>query len=183
MPESITAYIGLGSNVGDRLRNLRLACAALCDCGIDIQRASSVYQTEPVDLREQAWFLNCVIEVETSLGPLPLLQKLAQIEQRLGRERRRPKGPRTIDLDILLYGDSIIQEENLRVPHPELHRRRFVLEPLREIAPTLKLPLWDRTPDELAAQLQNSSEVFRLSTPLLAETTFEKAGQRMKRTA
>ena len=142
MPESITAYIGLGSNVGDRLRNLRLACAALCDCGIDIQRASSVYQTEPVDLREQAWFLNCVIEVETSFDPLPLLQKLAQIEQQLGRERRRPKGPRTIDLDILLYGNSIIQEENLRVPHPELHRRRFVLEPLREIAPTLKLPLW-----------------------------------------
>ncbi len=177
MAESITAYLGLGSNEGNRLRNLRLACVALSDCGIDILRASSVYETEPVDLREQAWFLNCVIKVETSFGPLRLLQKLAQIEQELGRKRRRQKGPRTIDLDILLYGNSIIQKENLTVPHPELHRRRFVLIPLREIVPTLKLPLLDRTPKELVVQLQDSSEVFRLSTPLLAEVTLEKAGQ------
>jgi len=183
MAESITAYIGLGSNEGDRLRNLRLACVALSDCGMGILRASSVYETEPVDLREQSWFLNCVIQVETSFGPLRLLQKLAQIEQELGRKRRRPKGPRTIDLDILLYGNSIIQEEHLTVPHPELHRRRFVLLPLREIAPTLKLPLLDRTAEELAEELKSSSEVLRISTPLLAEVTTKKAGQQTKRTA
>ena len=150
------------------MQNLRFACAALRERGIVIRRTSSVYETEPVDMREQPWFLNCVIEVETSLAPLRLLDEIGQIEQELGRKRTQPKGPRTIDLDILLYGNSIIREERLTIPHPALHKRRFVLVPLREIAPTLKLPLLDRTPDQLVPELQDSSDVNRLAEPLLA---------------
>jgi len=175
MPELISAYLSLGSNEGDRLRNLRLACAALRERGSVIRCASSVYETEPVDMREQAWFLNAVIEVETTLPPLGLLDELQQVERELGRKRTVPKGPRTIDLDILLYGDSIIREEQLTVPHPELHKRRFVLVPLREIAPTLKLPLLDRTPDELLRELEDSSEVNRIAEPLLAASSGEPA--------
>ena len=168
MAEPISAYLSLGSNQGDRLQNLRLACAAFSERGIVIRRASSVYETEPVDMREQSWFLNCVIEVETSLPPLRLLYQIEQVEKELGRGRTLPKGPRTIDVDILLYGNSIIREKQLTVPHPKLHKRRFVLVPLREIAPTLKLPLFDRTPDELVPELMDSSDVNRLAEPLLA---------------
>ena len=171
MSEPILAYLALGSNEGDRLQNLRLACAALREHGIVIRRASSVYETEPVDMREQAWFLNCVIECETPLPPLRLLYEIEQIEKELGRKRTVPKGPRTIDVDILLYGNSIIREKQLTVPHPKLHKRRFVLVPLREIAPTLKLPLFDRTPEELVPELQDSSDVNRLPEPLLADAS------------
>lgn len=165
----VSAYLSLGSNEGDRLENLRRACAALSGHGILIRCASSIYETEPVDMREQAWFLNCVIEVETSLPPLRLLHELERIEGELGRKRTQPKGPRTIDLDILLYGNSVIREESLIVPHPELHKRRFVLVPLREIAPKLKLPLFDRTPDQLVPELRDSSDVNRFAAPLLPE--------------
>ena len=167
MPEPVTAYLSLGSNVGDRLQNLRLACAALAERGVVIRRASSVYETEPMDMREQAWFLNAVIEVETTLPPLRLLYEIEQIEAEQGRQRSVAKGPRTIDVDILLYGNSIIREKHLMVPHPELHKRRFVLTPLREIAPGLKLPLFDRTPDQLFPELQDSSDVNRITEPLL----------------
>ena len=163
----ITVYLSLGSNEGDRLDNLRRACAALEARDIRLRRASSVYETEPVDMREQTWFLNCVIEVETSLPPLRLLYEIEQIEGELGRKRSLPKGPRTIDLDILLYGNSVIREESLVVPHPKLHKRRFVLVPLREIAPSLKLPLFDRTPEQLVPELRDSSDVVRLPDPLL----------------
>jgi 2-amino-4-hydroxy-6-hydroxymethyldihydropteridine diphosphokinase len=118
-------------------------------------------------MKEQTWFLNCVIEGETSLPPLRLLYEVEQIEAELGRKRSQPKGPRTIDLDILLYGDRVIRETSLVVPHPELHKRRFVLVPLREIAPSLKLPLFGRTPDELVPELRDSSDVVRLPDPLL----------------
>ena len=163
----ITVYLSLGSNEGDRLDNLCRACTALEVRGIRLRRASSVYETEPVDMREQTWFLNCVIEVETSLPPLRLLYEIEQIEGELGRKRSLPKGPRTIDLDILLYGNSVIREESLVVPHPKLHKRRFVLVPLREIAPSLKLPLFDRTPEQLVPELRDSSDVVRLPDPLL----------------
>lgn len=167
MSEPVSVYLALGSNEGDRLQNLRLACAALTERGVRIMRTSSVYETEPVDMREQAWFLNCVIEVETALPPLRLLYEIEQIEKELGRKRTVPKGPRTIDLDILLYGNSILREKQLTIPHPKLHKRRFVLAPLCEIAPTLKLPLFDRTPQELVPELQDSSDVNRLADPLL----------------
>ena len=168
MTEPVTAYLSLGSNVGDRLANLRRACAALAERGVVIRRASSVYETEPVDMREQTWFLNAVIEVETSFPPHRLLYEIEEIERELGRERTVPKGPRTIDLDILVHGNQIIREEHLTVPHPELHKRRFVLVPLCEIAPKLKLPLFDRTPEELVPELRDTSDVNKLAEPLLS---------------
>ena len=166
-----TVYLSLGSNVGDRLKNLRRACTALEARGIRVRRASSVYETEPVDVREQGWFLNCVVEVETALPPAVLLTELQEIEREQGRERVRPKGPqakspRTIDLDILLYGDSVIGDESLVVPHPRLHERRFVLEPLRELAPALQLPVFGRTVEEVFGELRDSSEVRRIPDPL-----------------
>ena len=164
---SVPVYLSLGSNLGDRLENLRRACAALAPRGIRLRRASSLYETEPVDVQDQGWFLNCVIEVETALPPARLLEVLQQIERELGRERLQPKGPRTIDLDILLYGDLMIRDENLVVPHPRLHERRFVLEPLRELAPSLKVPFLDRTVEELARELQDFSAVRRIPDPLL----------------
>jgi 2-amino-4-hydroxy-6-hydroxymethyldihydropteridine diphosphokinase len=139
----------------------------LNDRGIRVKRASSVYETEPVDMKEQSWFLNAVVEAETSLPPLRLLYEIEQIEKELGRVRRERRGPRTIDLDILLYGNSVIREESLTVPHPSLHKRRFVLVPLREIAPNLKLPLFDRTPDDLVPELRDSSDVNKTADPLL----------------
>ncbi|OFV91495.1 MAG: 2-amino-4-hydroxy-6-hydroxymethyldihydropteridine diphosphokinase [Acidobacteria bacterium RIFCSPLOWO2_02_FULL_61_28] len=173
MTEAPTSvYLSLGSNVGDRLENLRRACLTLEARGIGIRRASAVYETEPVDVREQAWFLNCAVEVETTLPPARLLEELQQIERELGRERLRPKGPqakspRTIDLDILLYGDSVIHTDYLLVPHPRLHERRFVLEPLRELAPSLRVPLLHRTVEQLLRELRDPSEVRQLSDPLL----------------
>lgn len=165
---SVPVYLSLGSNLGDRLENLRRACAALESRGIRLRRSSSVYETEPVDMREQGWFLNCVIEVETTLPPGTLLEELQQIESELGRERLQPKGPRTIDLDILLYGDLMIRDENLVVPHPRLPARRFVLEPLRELAPSLQVPLLDQTVEELARELRDFSAVRQLPDPLLS---------------
>src|SRR3990172_1580725 len=163
----ITAYLALGSNVGDRLENLRRACAALESRGIRLRRASSIYETEPVDFLEQGWFLNGVIEVETTLEPARLLDALQQIEREMGRERLRPNGPRTLDLDILLYKDCVIREEGLVVPHPRLNERRLVLEPLREIAPFLELPLLRRTAEQLCRELRDSSQVRRICGPLL----------------
>lgn len=170
-------YLSLGSNLGDRLENLRRACAALEARGIRILRASSVYETEPVDVRDQAWFLNCVVAVETTLPPARLLKELQEIEQEQGRERLRPKGPqakspqakspRTIDLDILLCGDSVICDENLIVPHPRLHERRFVLELLRELAPALEVPIVRQTVERLWRELGDSSHVRRIPDPLL----------------
>lgn len=172
-----SVYLSLGSNLGERLENLRRACAALEARGIRIRCASSVYETEPVDVLDQAWFLNCVLEIETALPPARLLEELQEIERELGRERLRPKGPqakspqakspRTIDLDILLYGDSVTRDENLIVPHPRLHERRFVLEPLRELAPALEVPVVRLSVEQLWRELGDSSEVRRIPDPLL----------------
>lgn len=156
------AYLSLGSNRGERRENLRRACAALEGKGIHLRRASSLYETEPVDFPDQDWFLNCVVEIETTLSPFQLLDELQKIEQDLGRRRTRPKGPRTIDLDILLYGDGVVSEERLVLPHPRMHTRRFVLEPLREIAPALPLPGLGRTVESLCADLRDPAVVRRL---------------------
>src|ERR1017187_10174720 len=128
----VMAYLSLGSNVGDRLGNLRQACTQLDSEGISLRRLSSIYETEPVDYLEQDWFLNCVAEIETGLRPLALLDRLQQIEAHLGRRRERPKGPRTLDIDILLYWDYTLTSERLLLPHPGMLQRRFVLEPLCE---------------------------------------------------
>ena len=136
------AYIGLGGNVGDRAGNLERAVAALRDdCDVDVVVVSAFRETEPVGYRDQPPFLNGVVAVETALPPRALLDRLLAVERALGRERRGPRfGPRTIDLDLLLYGAETVEEPGLTVPHPRLAERRFVLEPLVELDPELVLP-------------------------------------------
>jgi 2-amino-4-hydroxy-6-hydroxymethyldihydropteridine diphosphokinase len=149
-----TVYLGLGSNVGDRAANLREALVRLEAAGIRLARRSCVYETEPQELRDQPWFLNAVVEVETDLFPLQLLACVRKIEREMGRQRLTPKGPRNIDIDILFYGWSVIHTPELETPHPRLAQRRFVLEPLSEIAPELRHPLSGKTARELLAALE-----------------------------
>jgi len=133
-------YLSLGSNVGDREAALARALERLAAAGLRLLRISSVYETEPVDRPDQPWFLNLVVEAETELFPRMLLMRVQRIEYELGRRRAAPKGPRTIDIDILLYGDAVIRMPDLTVPHPRMSERRFVLEPLAELVPELRHP-------------------------------------------
>jgi 2-amino-4-hydroxy-6-hydroxymethyldihydropteridine diphosphokinase len=158
-----TIYLSLGSNVGDREANLRAAIAALRPVGVQVKQVSSMYETEPVDYLDQPWFLNCVEEAETELLPLALLQALRAIESQLGSQKEFAKGPRKIDLDILLYGSDTIVTPDLQVPHPRMHLRRFVLTPLAEIAPNLKHPSWQATAAELLQRLEDPSQVRRVN--------------------
>lgn len=157
-----TVYLSLGSNIGDREGNLRAAIVALADAKVRVKRASSLYETEPVDFREQPWFLNCVVQGETELPALDLLRALRGIETRLGSKKLVPKGPRLVDIDILLYGDETIDTPELQVPHSRMLQRRFVLVPLAEIAPRLKHPAWTKTVAELAVETADRSEVRKL---------------------
>jgi 2-amino-4-hydroxy-6-hydroxymethyldihydropteridine diphosphokinase len=145
------AYLSLGSNIGDREQNLRRA-AGLLACGeLRILRRSSVYETEPRDLRNQPWFLNAVLEAETTLFPLQLLHRALKVEKEMGRRRTVSKGPRSIDIDILLYANFVISTAGLTVPHPRMEERRFVLDPLAELAPDLRHPISRKTMRELLA--------------------------------
>jgi 2-amino-4-hydroxy-6-hydroxymethyldihydropteridine diphosphokinase len=157
-----TVYLSLGSNVGDREKNLRAAIAALAEAGVRVNRVSSFYETEPVDLREQPWFLNCAVEGVTQLSAVKLLKQMREIEARMGSKKLVAKGPRLIDLDILLYGDETIDTAELQVPHPRMSERRFVLVPLAEIAPQLKHPSWTQTVSELAAETADRSDVRKV---------------------
>ena len=152
-----TIYLSLGSNIGDRDKNLRTAISKLGEAKVRVTRVSSFYETEPVDLREQPWFLNCVVQGETEIPALDLLRALREIESRMGSKKLVPKGPRLIDVDILLYGNEIIDTLELQVPHPRMLQRRFVLVPLAEIAPSLKHPSWKATAGELLANLSDAS--------------------------
>jgi 2-amino-4-hydroxy-6-hydroxymethyldihydropteridine diphosphokinase len=156
-------YLSLGSNLGDRKKNLRTAIAALADAGVCVTRVSSFYETEPVDLRDQPWFLNCVVQATTEVLPFGLLDALRGIEARMGSKKLVPKGPRLMDLDILLYRDDTIVTPELQVPHPRMLTRRFVLVPLSEIAPDLKHPSWKGTVNQLLADLGDSSVVRKLT--------------------
>jgi 2-amino-4-hydroxy-6-hydroxymethyldihydropteridine diphosphokinase len=142
-------YIALGSNVGDRAENLRLARERIDAPDLRVLRASSIYETAPRDVENQPWFLNQVIECETDLFPRQLLTRLQRIEREMGRKRRVVRGPREIDLDILLYGDVVMKAPELEVPHPRLTERRFVLEPLAELVPEKRHPGTRRTMREL----------------------------------
>jgi 2-amino-4-hydroxy-6-hydroxymethyldihydropteridine diphosphokinase len=136
-----TAFVGIGSNLGDREGHLRDALELLAaEEGIEIVSVSVLRETEPVGPVEQGPFLNGAAQVTTELPPRELLERLLDVEQRLGRVRRERFGPRTIDLDLLVYGDEVVDEPGLTLPHPRLHERRFALEPLAELAPGLVLP-------------------------------------------
>jgi 2-amino-4-hydroxy-6-hydroxymethyldihydropteridine diphosphokinase len=135
------AYLSLGSNLGNRHENLIRASAELAKAGVQVLRSSSVYETEPQDFTDQPAFLNCVLAVSSDLSPFPLLRLTQQVETAVGRTPSPVlKGPRVIDIDILLLGEFVIQDDRLTIPHPRMFHRRFVLEPLLEIAPDLQCP-------------------------------------------
>ena len=154
-----TIYLSLGSNIGNREENLRAAIAALPALGVRVTRESSIYETEPVDYLKQDWFLNFVVEGQTEVAPVKLLHDLRTLETQMGSRKEFAKGPRLIDLDILLYGDQIIDAAELQVPHPRMHLRRFVLAPLAEIAPTLRHPSWQGTASDLLAATPDRSQI------------------------
>ena len=155
----ITVYIGLGSNIGEREENLRAVLQHLPDVGVHIRRVSSVYETEPLDYLDQDWFLNAALEGATELDALDLLRALRVIESRMGSRKTIPKGPRIIDLDVLLYGNETLDTPELQVPHPRMLERRFVLVPLVEIAPTLRHPAWPSGIAQLLAATRDHSTV------------------------
>jgi len=159
-----TVYLSLGSNLGDREANLRTAIGKLGELG-EVVAVSSFYETEPMELADQPWFVNCAVALRTKLMAELFLSKMLAIEKQMGRRRTRPKGPRTIDIDILLFGNSVINTPQLHVPHPAMHERRFVLEPLTEIAPDVRHPVLKCTLRELLETLPNCSgqvnKIFR----------------------
>lgn len=157
-----TVYLALGSNLGDREQNLERAIRLLGQEPIEVVRRSSIYETAPMILENQPWFLNQVIEVKTGLLPRHLLHSAQRIELELGRVRMIANGPRTIDIDVLLYGRTIMASKELTIPHPRMAERRFVLEPLVEIAPNLKHPVLKQKMSELlSAAKRQDVRVFR----------------------
>jgi 2-amino-4-hydroxy-6-hydroxymethyldihydropteridine diphosphokinase len=141
-------YLSLGSNVGDRATNLKTAIARLTKLG-KVTAVSSFYETEPVEFTAQPWFLNCAVALDTEKMPKQLLAAILDIEKEMGRRRVQKKGPRTLDIDILLFGNSIVKMKGLTIPHLAMHERRFVLGPLAEIAPEVRHPVFKRTVREL----------------------------------
>jgi len=166
---SPTAYLSLGSNLGDRAANLQSALAHL-DLAVRLLEVSALYETQPVylpddvpgDLPVQPWFLNCVAAIEAAITPRELLTLALRIEAEMGRLRMREKGPRNIDIDIVLFGNQMVDEPGLKIPHPAMHRRRFVLEPLAEIAPQARHPALEKTAQQLLAELPGGQTVRRL---------------------
>ena len=151
-------YIGIGSNLGDREKNCTRAIELLEKKGITVKKKSSLYKTEPWGIKDQPEFLNMAIEIETYLKPRELLGFLKQIEAEIGREKSYKWGPRLIDLDILLFDDIILDEDNLKIPHPLMHKRDFVLRPLQEIAPDIIHPSFKMNIGKLLQKLYNESQ-------------------------
>jgi len=153
--------LSLGSNVGERQAHLKEAIARLSKVG-RILAVSSFYETEPVEYADQPWFLNCAVALETRLAPTGVMKEALEVERGMGRERTLDKGPRIIDIDILLAGTTVLESPVLTVPHPAMHQRRFVLEPLAEIAPNASHPILQKTVLELLAELPEGQLVRRV---------------------
>jgi 2-amino-4-hydroxy-6-hydroxymethyldihydropteridine diphosphokinase len=158
-------YLSLGSNLGDRVARIREAIEALASAGIEVHRVSSFYKTEPVDFRPQRWFVNCVAEVSTDLMPRRLLKTLQSLERSLGRRLGIAKGPRSIDIDILLYENVVVRSTTLTIPHERLAERRFVLVPLGELAGQLRHPVTQRTVLDMLHDTSDTSQVVRMREP------------------
>ena len=155
------AYVGLGSNLGDRAGNLVLAIRGMLDAGLEVIRLSQIYETEPVETFKQPNYLNMVAELRCGSLPRPeeLMEQLLRVEHSLGRTREVAMSPRTIDLDLLLYGNETVSTDSLTLPHPRLQRRRFVLVPLAELAPQLVHPTLNKTISELLKAVDDDSQV------------------------
>jgi len=161
-------YLGLGSNLKDRKAQIDSAITRLGELG-KILAVSSYYETEPMDVARQPWFLNCAVALETELMPKQLLAAVLDIEQSMGRRRTQPKGPRIIDIDILLFGNSVLNAPGLGIPHPRMQERRFVLEPLAEIAPQARHPVLKKTIAELRDALGTAGgQVRRINASAVA---------------
>jgi 2-amino-4-hydroxy-6-hydroxymethyldihydropteridine diphosphokinase len=156
-------FLSLGSNVGDREANLRDAQKRLGAVG-RVTAVSNFYETEPVEFTQQPWFLNCAVALETAQTPQQLMTSILNIEEAMGRRRVQKKGPRTIDIDILLFGDAVLDSPEVTIPHPAMHERRFVLEPLAEIAPEVRHGVFDKTILELRAALPFGQALRKLKT-------------------
>ncbi|MFB3926518.1 MAG: 2-amino-4-hydroxy-6-hydroxymethyldihydropteridine diphosphokinase [Syntrophales bacterium] len=162
---SVIAFVGIGSNLGEPVRNCLAAVERLSEVEkTEILERSSLYRTEPVGIRAQNWFVNCAVEIRTRHDPDQLLNSLQEIERDMGRAREIRWGPRIIDLDILFYGQEIIRTGRLTVPHPELHKRRFVLVPLNEIASYLIHPVFGISIKGLLDRLLDHKEVVKIDT-------------------
>jgi 2-amino-4-hydroxy-6-hydroxymethyldihydropteridine diphosphokinase len=159
MPSRV--YLSLGSNVGDRASQLLSAVGRLETTG-RVVAVSSFYETEPVEFTPQPWFLNCAVALESSQTPQQLMDSILLIEQEMGRRRLQKKGPRTIDIDILLFDDAVVNSPELTIPHPALHQRRFVLKPLAEIAPDVLHPVLKKAVRELLEALPEGQTVRKL---------------------
>ena len=158
-------FLSLGSNLGDRSGNIAKALDELASAGVNVRRVSSFYRTEPVEFRQQPWFVNCVAEVSTDLLPLQLLKVIQKVEIRLGRRRFIDKGPRTIDIDILLYENAVVHSATLNIPHVSMARRRFVLVPLHELEAGLRHPVTEKTVAEMLSETADTSQVVRINRP------------------
>lgn len=158
--EGTIAFVGVGANLGNPLEQCRDALERMdATPGIKLLRRSSIYRSEPAGFREQPWFVNAVAEVRTVLAAVDLLKALQGIEQAMGRVRERRDGPRVIDLDLLLYGQDIVRQPDLTIPHPRMHGRRFVLMPFYEIAPYVLHPAFGISIQGLLDRLQDDSVV------------------------
>jgi 2-amino-4-hydroxy-6-hydroxymethyldihydropteridine diphosphokinase len=171
-----TVYLSLGSNMGDRAQNIVRAIEALGTHGVRVTRQSSLYETEPIDVRGTGWFLNCVVEAETDLMPRQLMNALLAIERSLGRRRApvaegAPKESRTIDMDILFFGSAVVNAPDLEIPHPRMAERRFVLVPFAEIAPGAEHPVLKQTVAQLLAATPDRSQVRVWREPASAPGT------------
>ncbi len=154
------AFVSVGSNLGDKIENCKKGISELLADGRSVLvRSSSFYRTSPVDYKDQDWFVNLVVEIKTTLNPFDLLERIKGVEKAMGRKTSTVRfGPRVLDLDIIFFDDQVIQTDTLEIPHPRMHKRRFVLKPICDIEPSMMHPLLGKDMRSLLASLQNSEQ-------------------------